>query len=129
VVQAFELGDRSVAFEWIGMHSRSRPGCSVVVGPSLQNDPHIDDLGIPMDVGTYAETKASLSALRQLVSRRMVIHANSPKLADQVTQCRVIEPPAGGIRVISSDPWDLIRATSWAVASLERERRRAPNIW
>jgi len=127
VVQAFELGDRSVAFEWIGLHSRSRAGCSLIVGPSLQNDPHVEDLGIPVDVGTYADTKASLSALRQLVSRRMVIHANSPQLADQVTQCRVIEGSAG-IRVISSDPWDLIRASSWAVANLERERR-ALNIW
>jgi hypothetical protein len=128
VVQAFELGDRSVAFEWIGMHSRSRPGCSVIVGPSLQNDPQIEDLGIPVDISTYADTKASLSALRQLVSRRMVMHANSPKLADQMTMCRVVEPPAGGIRVISSDPWDLIRAASWAVTTIERERR-ALNIW
>jgi hypothetical protein len=127
VVQAFELGDRSVAFEWIGMHSRSRAGCSLTVGPSLQQDPHVADLGIPVDVATYADTKASLSALRQLVSRRMVMHANSPKLADQMAQCRVIEGSAG-IRVISSDPWDLIRASSWAVAALDRDRR-APNIW
>jgi hypothetical protein len=129
VVQAFELGDRLVAFEWIGLHSRSRAGCSVIVGPSLQNDPHLEDLGIPVDVASYADTKASLSALRQLVSRRMVIHANSPQLAAQITSCRVTEPPAGGIRVLSTEPWDLVRASSWAVAALERERRRAFNIW
>jgi hypothetical protein len=126
VVQGFELGDRTVAFEWIGMHARSHPGSSLVVGPALQNDPQLGELGIPIETASYAETKACLSQLRQLVSRRLVMHANSPLLSEQMINCRVTE--TSGIRVISTDPWELVRAASWAAVHLERERR-AINIW
>ncbi len=81
----------------------------------------LDDLALPTEVATYASTKAGLSALRTLVSRREIMHANSPTLADQLSTCRVIEGGTG-IRVVSSDPWDLVRPAAWAAAAVDRLR-------
>jgi hypothetical protein len=126
LVECYEVADRVSAFQWAGMHGSSHPGSRIVVGTALANDPTLAELGIPHAVMSYADTKAALSALRSIVSRRELLHAQSPTLADQLGSLRVVEGSAG-LRVISSDPWDLVRPAAWAVAELDRHR--GSGVW
>jgi hypothetical protein len=127
VLECYEVADRSSAFHWAGMHAASHPGSRMAVGTALQNDPSLAELAIPTDVMSYADTKASLSALRTIVSRRELMHANSPTLADQLGSLRLATHSSAGLRVISGDPWDLVRPAAWAVSLLDRYR--GSGVW
>jgi hypothetical protein len=126
VVECYEVADRVSAFQWAGMHASSHPGSRIAVGTALANDPTLAELGLPSVVMSYADTKAALSALRSIVSRRELLHAQSPTLADQLGSLRIVEGSAG-LRVISSDPWDLVRPAAWAIAELDRHR--GSGVW
>jgi phage terminase large subunit-like protein len=130
-LEAYVLsGDRRTAYDWIALHSASRPGSSLVVGASLQSDAAVIELGASLVVQamTYADTRAALSLLRQVVNRRGLVHADSPELDGQIRACRVAEGTAG-LRVASTARWDVIRAAAWAVGAVERERRNAPQVY
>jgi hypothetical protein len=77
---------------------------------------------------SYADTRASLSLLRQVVNRRGLVHAECPELDAQIRGCRVSDGTAG-LRVASSGRWDIVRAAAWAVGAVERERRNAPSVY
>jgi hypothetical protein len=130
VVEAYETADRHTAFNWVQAHSAVRPNCQLVVGPTLQHEPALDELGIPYTVSGFTESKGTLSTLRQVVSRRQLRHTGSPLLAEQVEVCRVVEPSAGGggLKVVSSTDWSLVRAASWAVAGIDRQSITVPRI-
>jgi hypothetical protein len=130
-LEAYVLpGDRRLAYDWIAVHSASRPGSSLVVGTALADDAAVVELGASLTVVpmTYGDTRAALSLLRQVVNRRGLVHADTPELDAQVKACRVAEGTAG-LRVASSGRWDVIRAAAWAVGSVERERRNAPSVY
>jgi len=130
-LEAYVLpGDRRTAYDWIALHAASRPGSTLVVGTALQGDAQVMELGgtLTVEPMSYADTRASLSLLRQVVNRRGLVHAQTPELDAQLRDCRVAEGTAG-LRVASSGRWDVIRAAAWAVGSVERERRNAPSVY
>jgi hypothetical protein len=55
------------------------------------------------------------------------MHANSPTLADQLGSLRLATHSSAGLRVISGDPWDLVRPAAWAVSLLDRYR--GSGVW
>ena len=61
VVEAYEIADRRTAWAWIRTHAAVRPGCSVVIGPVLSNDPEVHELGISSTVSTYTLTRTRSS--------------------------------------------------------------------
>lgn len=128
VVEAYPETDRRAAYEWARVHAE--PGSTVLVGPSLQFDTGVVELGgvMPLSVQTFGNTRSALAALRQLVTRNAVCHTGSGELAEQVENCRVAEGTAG-LRVISSAPWDLLRVAAWALAGADRARRGVPSVY
>ena len=128
VVEAYELPDRRAAWAWIRTHAAVRPGCTAVIGPVLSNDPEIHELGIASSVATYTLTRQALSRFRASASRRAIVHVNSPLLSAQLDAFRVVEGQSG-LRPVSGDPWEVLRAAAWAVLAAETERRGAPSVW
>ncbi len=128
VLEAYELGDRRVAWQWIRGHAAVRPGCSVIVGPALSNDPDLIELGVPVTVSTYTTTRQALSRFRASASRQSIVHVNSPLLGAQLDALRVVEGQSG-LRVVSSDPWEILRAATWAVLAAETAIRGVPSVW
>src|SRR4029077_3701960 len=115
----------------IRTHAAVRPGCSVVVGPVLSNDPEVHELGIGSSastVATYTLTRQALSRFRASASRRAIVHVNSPLLTAQLEAFRVVEGQSG-LRPVSGDPWEVLRAAGWAVLAAETERRGSPSVW
>ena len=130
-LEAYVLnGDRRTAYDWIALHAANRPGSSLAVGAALQHDAPVLELGASLRVEpmSYADTRASLSLLRQVVNRRGLVHAECPELDAQIRGCRVSDGTAG-LRVASSGRWDIVRAAAWAVGAVERERRNAPSVY
>ena len=128
VVQAFTQGGARAVWEWFRVHGGTRPGSSVRVGPALARLAESADIGLPIEVGGSGDTRAGLSLLRQLVSRRGLAHYDSPVLAGQLEELRVLEGSAG-LRVVSTEPWELVRAAGWALLDAESARAGAPVIW
>jgi hypothetical protein len=128
VVEAYEVADRRLAWAWIRTHSAVRPGCSVVIGPVLSNDPEINELGIATSVANYTLTRQALSRFRSSASRRALVHVNSPLLSAQLDAFRVVEGQSG-LRPVSADPWEVLRAAAWAVLAAETERRGFASVW
>jgi hypothetical protein len=128
VVEAYELTDRRLAWAWIRQHAAVRPGCTVVVGPVLSTDQEVAELGVAWTTATYVLTRQSLSRFRASASRRVVMHAGSPVLTAQLEAFRVIEGQTG-LRAISGDPWEVLKAAAWAVHAAETERRGAASVW
>jgi hypothetical protein len=128
VVEAYELPDRRTAWAWIRTHAAVRPGCTAVIGPVLSNDPEIHELGIASSVATYTLTRQALSRFRASSSRRAIVHVNSPLLTAQLDAFRVVEGQSG-LRPVSGDPWEVLRAAAWAVLAAETERRGSPSVW
>jgi hypothetical protein len=128
VVEGYELGDRRTAWAWIRTHAAVRPGCSVIVGPALANDPDLIELGVPVTTATYTLTRQALSRFRASASRRNIVHVDSPLLGAQLEALRAIEGQSG-LRVTTGDPWEVLRAAAWAVLAAETERRGIPSVW
>jgi hypothetical protein len=128
VVEGYELGDRRTAWAWIRTHAAVRPGCSVIVGPVLGNDPDLIELGVPVTVATYTLTRQALSRFRASASRRNIVHVDSPLLGAQLDALRVIEGQSG-LRVTTGDPWEVLRAAAWAILAAETDRRGIPSVW
>lgn len=128
VVEGYEIADRRTAWAWIRTHSAVRPGCTVVVGPVLSNDPEIAELGVAVSTASYVLTRQALSRFRATTSRRALVHVNSPLLAAQLDAFRVVEGQSG-LRPVSGDPWEVLRAAAWAVLAAETERRGSPGVW
>ena len=128
VVEAYELGDRRLAWAWIRTHSAVRPGCSVVVGPVLATDREYLELGIESSISTYVLTRQALSRFRAIVSRRDLVHDSSPLLTAQLEAFRVVEGQSG-LRPVSGDPWEVLRAAAWSVHAAETAERGSARVW
>ena len=128
VVEAYELPDRRTAWAWIRTHAAVRPGCSVVIGPVLSNDVEVHELGIASSVASYTLTRAALSRFRASASRRAIVHVDSPLLTAQLDAFRVVEGQSG-LRPVSGDPWEVLRAAAWAVYAAETALRGDPQVW
>jgi hypothetical protein len=128
VVEAYELTDRRMAWAWIRQHAAVRPGCTVVVGAVLSTDQEVAELGVAWTTATYVLTRQSLSRFRASASRRVVLHTGSPVLTAQLEAFRVIEGQTG-LRAVSGDPWEVLRAAAWAVHAAETERRGSASVW
>jgi hypothetical protein len=127
-VEAYPVPDRRAGLEWIRAHGAGRPGSRVIVGVVLQDAGGVEDVGMPVDVASFGHTRAALAVLRQLVARGVVAHARSGELAGQVAGARVMVT-ASGLRMVSPDRWDLVRAAAWAIAAVDRDRLGDPHVW
>jgi len=128
-VDALLFSDRRQAYDWIDWNASTRPGSQLMVGPALADDAPIADMGLSVEVVAATDTRATLSLLRQVASRRGIVHADHPELAAQMEACRVHSGAAGGLRVVSQARWDIVRAAAWAVGAVERERRNTPSVY
>jgi arginine/ornithine N-succinyltransferase beta subunit len=94
----------------------------------LATDREYLELGIESSVASYVLTRQSLSRFRAVVSRRDLVHDSSPLLTAQLEAFRVVEGQSG-LRPVSSDPWEVLRAAAWAVHAAETAGRGSPRVW
>lgn len=119
--QRFVLGgrlcdSRSAAYGLAAEVCRLRPGSTLVVGASLAADVEVLAIqAVTVRKAGIAETGASLSLLRDLLTTGRVVHDDvSPQLDDQVLACRVT-PIASGLSLVTGPRSDLLRAAVWAL--------------
>lgn len=104
-----------------------RPSSTLVVGASLAKDAEV--LAIPVDIVKRAgmnETPAGLSSLREFLGDR-VLHDGSVDLEAQMLAARVTVG-VGGLRLVSGQRSDLVRAAVWALQLALTEPAVAPAI-
>jgi hypothetical protein len=131
VVNGFALANRADAFAFVQSVIGQHTVALVLLGPVLAESGDAGEIGqwVKLEPANAADTKAALALLRQLVTRRMVLHPPAPDLDGQLERCRVVET-AAGIRVTSDvERFDVVRAAAWAVAAVERLRTYEPSVW
>jgi hypothetical protein len=131
-VRASEIRNRADAFAWVAEVAEAlQQSPLVLVGPVLQETGDAGDLAQSLELETVnsADTKAALALLRQLVSRRQVVHPAGTDLDRQIEACRV-DPGALGLRLINpTQRSDLLRTAAWSVAAVERQRQIDPRVY
>jgi hypothetical protein len=95
------------------------PGSMLLVGVLLRDDVALVDFPADVEPRGTTDTRAALSLLRELVAGGVVLHDGSDVEA-QVSGARVVPAPSGGLQLINSDRFDLVRAAAWAVAEAHR---------
>lgn len=129
-VEAYTVKTRADAYAWVA--GNTHPGSSLFVGRALAEAGGTADLEelLPVEVCGPVETAQALSLVRHLISLRELVHpAGCIELEGQAEVCRVVQG-ASGLRITSTmQRSDLLRAASWCVAAVERERRFEPTVW
>jgi len=127
-VEAYACPNRAEAATWLASAAGQYPGAVVMLDADLRDSPGTD--GLNVDYVAHEWHRAALSLIRSVVSRNGLadISAGSD-LAAQMASARVIVSTDGGLRLNTAGKSHLLRAASWAVASLERDRRNAPNVY
>ena len=130
VVEAYELADRGLAWDWVLGNAARHPDSCLVVGRNVSHDRQVEGAGIPVDVADTggSGTKAALAMLRQVVNRRGLTWEGADALQQQVDACRVATDRSGGLRIVSQARCHLVRAAAMAVGAVERSRRTAPSV-
>ena len=124
IAQCYAVEDRSAAFAWAAPLACGPIEVGAGVGESR------DRPDVPVHVPTSGGTRSALGLLRTLVRGRRLVHPSGmEEVAGQLAGCRVVASPAGGLRVVSPDRWDLVRCLAWAVAAAEQDRSGSPSIW
>jgi hypothetical protein len=95
------------------------PGSVLLVGVLLRDDVELVDFPADVESRGTTETRAALSLLRELVAGGRVSHDGSD-VEGQVLGARVVPAPSGGLQLVNSDRFDLVRAAAWAVAEAHR---------
>lgn len=125
-VQAHVTRTRAEAFEWIAANA---VGVEVIAGPALVESGEATELErvTAVRVATTKDTKAGLSALRQLAKDGLLLHLPDVDLDSQIAACRVRVTNAGLV-VASGARWDAVRAVAWAAAAADAQRTFDPTV-
>jgi hypothetical protein len=104
---------------WVALTVTGHPGSALIFGPAVDGDAAFAGIPGARSVGTGANTRAGLAAIRTAVATRTIAHDGGDDLRVQMTEAKVVETDAGGLtlsggRVRS----DLVRATAWVVARI-----------
>ena len=105
---------RAAGAEWLAGLALAHPGCRVVVGVTLDPDPAVAMIGAAPVTATANHTRRGLALLREYTLDGRLVHDGGEDLAEQVTQARVRQGPAG--LVLGRHRADLVRAVAWAVS-------------
>lgn len=107
------------AYRWVSHWLERVPGSSVLVGVLLRDDAEVLDFAALVEPRGTMETRSALSLLRELVTGGRVVHDGSD-VDGQVAGAKVKPAPSGGLQLINSDRFDVVRAAAWAVAEVHR---------
>jgi hypothetical protein len=113
------------AFEWARALVGWYPSSRLLIGANILGTPEAQDM-LPQPAGGK-ETRIGLSLLRELLAEGLVAHCWSPDLAEQLSTARVTAT-SNGLTLVSGTRTDLLRATLWALVSLEHEPALTPRI-
>lgn len=119
VVGGWCFDSRAEAYAWVSSWVERVSGSTVLVGVLLKEDVEVADLVTLVEPRGTTETRSALSLLRELVAGGRVVHDGSD-VELQVAGARVTPAPSGGLQLVNSDRFDLVRAVAWAVAEAHR---------
>lgn len=128
VCGGYLFGLRADAYAWVRHFAAQRPGSTVLVGLTLRDDSELQVIPGSVDTRSSADTRSSLSLLRELVAAGRVVHDGSGDVREQMIQARVTPAPAGGLALVNAGRLDLVRAVSWAVAEADRGALLVPMV-
>ena len=110
---------RSTAIDWLVSVAEANPGSRLVVGASLATDPDVARVPVELvEAAGTAQLRISLPMMRELVGAGRLVHDGSEDLAAQVERARVVVGQSGLGLARAGFRADLLRAASWAIASL-----------
>jgi hypothetical protein len=104
------------------------PGSVLLAGALLKGDADLVDFPADVEFRGTTETRSALSLLRELVAGARVIHDGSD-VEGQIVAARVTPAPSGGLQLITSDRFDLVRAAAWATAEAHRSAALVPVVY
>jgi hypothetical protein len=117
IAAGWEFPRRSDAFARLGELAGQVPGCRLVVGATLVDEPALAELPIvELLTATGPRTRAGLALLREMVDGGRLIHdpADGDELDDQLRSARV-QRLSSGLSLVGGTRADLLRAVAWAV--------------
>jgi len=109
---------RSAGLDYAATLATNHPGSRLVVGATLAAEPGLAAIPAAAEPvsATAGHTRAGLALVRELLGAGRLVNDGGADLADQMTQARVRQAPAG--LVLGRGRADLVHAAAWALVEL-----------